>query len=37
LPPEVIDEENFAFIITFFFSCSSNNTSVSLSVQFGFR
>ena len=37
LPPEVIDEENFAFKITFLFSCSSNNTTFSLSVQFGFR
>ena len=30
LPPEVIDEENFAFKITFLFSCSSNNTTFSL-------
>ena len=39
LPPEVIDEENinFAFKITFLFSYSSNNTTFSLSVQFGFR
>ena len=37
LPPEVIDEENFAFKITFLFSYSSNNTTFSLSVQFGFH
>jgi hypothetical protein len=37
LPPEVIEEENFAFKITFLFSCFSNNTTFSLSVQFGFR
>ena len=36
LSPEVIDEENFAFKITFLFSYSSNNTAFSLSVQFGF-
>ena len=30
LPPEVIDEENFAFKITFLFSYSSNNTTFSL-------
>ena len=33
---EVIDEENFAFKIAFLFSHSSNNKTVSLSVQFGF-
>jgi hypothetical protein len=33
LSPEVIDEENFDFIITFLFSYSSNNTTISLSVQ----
>jgi hypothetical protein len=37
LPPDVIYEENFAFKITFLFSCSSNHTTFSLSVQFGFR
>ena len=37
LTQEVIDEENFAFKITFLFSYSSNNTTFSLSVQFGFR
>ena len=37
LSPEVIDEENFAFKIIFLFSCSFNNTTFSLSVQFGFR
>ena len=37
LPPEVIDEENFPFKITFLFSCSSNNRTLSLSAQFGFR
>jgi hypothetical protein len=37
LPPEVIDEENFAFKITFLFSDSSNNTTFSLSAHFGFR
>ena len=35
--PEVIDEQNFTFKITFLFSYSSNNTTFSLSVQFGFR
>ena len=34
---EVIDKENFAFKMTFLFSYSSNNTTFSLSVQFGFR
>ena len=37
LHPEVIDEENFAFKIAVLFSYSSNNTTFSLSVQFGFR
>ena len=37
LSPEVIDEENFAFKITFHFLYSSNNTTFSLSVRFGFR
>ena len=37
LSPEVIDEDNIAFKITFLFSYSSNNTTFSLSVQFGFR
>ena len=36
LHPEVIDEENLAFKITILFSYSSNNTTVALSVQFGF-
>ena len=30
LPPEVVDEENFAFKITFLFLYSSNNTTFSL-------
>ena len=34
---EVIDEKNFAFKITFLFSYSFNNITVSLSVQFGFH
>jgi hypothetical protein len=34
LPPEVIDEEHFAFKITFLFSYSSNNTTLSLSFRF---
>ena len=36
VPQEVIDEESFAFKITFLFSYSSNNTTVAVSVQFGF-
>jgi hypothetical protein len=36
LSPEVIDEENFAFKITFLFSYTSNNTTFSLSVYKGF-
>ena len=37
LSPEVIDEENFPFKITFFFTYSSNNRTLSLFAQFGFR